>query len=301
MNSSIQTPTGPAPASPFHQGERAVQQAAGVREEAEKRGQHMLTANLARAQAEFFNAAPFLVTSHLDERGQPWAGLVTGKPGFLKTSPDSRLVSLQKRSATLNTEHRLAAGSALGMLALDFSSRRRNRLNTTLASANAGQWWLEIDQGYGNCPKYIVPREWEPRRFSVPGECSSGTELNPLHKRLIERSDTFFIATSSGPRPAGENTSNASAWGADISHRGGEPGFLELSGRHLRFRDYPGNNMFNTLGNLRQYAPCGLLLVDFDRGDLLQLAGRAEVDLGDAQRVTTIELGGYRHWTHSRG
>jgi hypothetical protein len=45
----------------------------------------------------------------------------------------------------------------------------------------------------------------------------------------------------------------------------------------LLFPDYPGNNMFNTLGNLAGYPKAGLLFVDFEGGDLLQLTGRAEL------------------------
>jgi predicted pyridoxine 5'-phosphate oxidase superfamily flavin-nucleotide-binding protein len=299
MNAQI--PDTLATDSHFHPGEQAVQHAAGVRQEAERRGQRMLTADLATAQVEFFNAAPFLVTSHVDARGQPWAGLVTGRAGFLEVASDSPAISLQKPAAILNTEHALAAGASLGMLAIDFSSRRRNRLNASLVHENADRWLLEIDQGYGNCPKYIVPREWDARLFAVARPYTSGGELEPRHRQLIARSDTFFIATSSGPPVPGASGTLASAWGADISHRGGEPGFLQFSRGHLRFPDYPGNNLFNTLGNLRQHPLCGLLLVDFDSGDLLQLIGRAEVDLDSAGRETTIAVVGYRHWAGEHG
>jgi len=44
------------------------------------------------------------------------------------------------------------------------------------------------------------------------------------------------------------------------------------------FPDYAGNNHFNTLGNVLMDPRAGLLFVDFERGDLLQLTGRAHVD-----------------------
>jgi hypothetical protein len=47
--------------------------------------------------------------------------------------------------------------------------------------------------------------------------------------------------------------------------------------RTLEFPDYPGNNMFNTLGNLVVHPRAGLLFVDFERGDLLQLTGSARI------------------------
>jgi hypothetical protein len=50
-----------------------------------------------------------------------------------------------------------------------------------------------------------------------------------------------------------------------------------LDERTLEFPDYPGNNMFNTLGNLASYPRAGLLFARFETGDLLQLTGRARI------------------------
>jgi predicted pyridoxine 5'-phosphate oxidase superfamily flavin-nucleotide-binding protein len=69
--------------SPFRAGERAVQLRAGVREEAEIRGQRMLKRELNAQQRSFFTPLPFVVSAHLDGSGQPWAGLLTGDPGFI--------------------------------------------------------------------------------------------------------------------------------------------------------------------------------------------------------------------------
>ena len=77
---SLQGATDP---SPFHPGERAVQLAAGVREQAEQRGRRMLTAELNAQQVAFFRSLPFVITAHVDSAGQPWAGLLTGAPGFV--------------------------------------------------------------------------------------------------------------------------------------------------------------------------------------------------------------------------
>ena len=51
-----------------------------------------------------------------------------------------------------------------------------------------------------------------------------------------------------------------------------------LGPSRLVFADYPGNRMFNTLGNLAVYPGAGLLFMDFAAGDLLQLTGRARVE-----------------------
>ena len=62
-----------------------------------------------------------------------------------------------------------------------------------------------------------------------------------------------------------------------------------LDDRHVAFSDYPGNNMFNTLGNLAEYPRAGLLFVDFESGDLLQLSGLARLE-GGPEREVVVEV-----------
>ena len=65
----------------------------------------------------------------------------------------------------------------------------------------------------------------------------------------------------------------------DASHRGGEPGFVQVeNATRLVFPDYAGNNHFNTIGNLILDSRVGLLFVDFENGSLLQISGRAHID-----------------------
>ena len=97
--------------------------------------------------------------------------------------------------------------------------------------------------------------------------------LTPSQRALIAAADTFFIASA---HPTG---------GADASHRGGNPGFVRvLDERTLAFPDYPGNTMFQTLGNLAANPRCGLLFIDYASGATLQLSGTAEI-LWDRARV----------------
>jgi predicted pyridoxine 5'-phosphate oxidase superfamily flavin-nucleotide-binding protein len=71
------------------------------------------------------------------------------------------------------------------------------------------------------------------------GDAKQGTALGRERTVLIRRADTFFAATAHASR------------GTDASHRRGNPGFAKvLDETTLRIPDYPGNSMFNTLGNL---------------------------------------------------
>ena len=65
----------------------------------------------------------------------------------------------------------------------------------------------------------------------------------------------------------------------DVSRRGGETGFVRIDGSRLTIPDFAGNRFFNTLGNLLLNPRAGLLFIDFNSGDLLQLSGRTEIIL----------------------
>ncbi len=147
---------------------------------------------------------------------------------------------------------------------------------------------METQEVFGNCPKYIQARvpqnDTEDRRTGV---ARRGRVLTAQQRLAIERADTFFIAS------VHEGT------GADASHRGGQPGFVQvLDERTLRIPDYSGNNMFQTLGNIAADPRVGLLFVDFDTGTTLQLTGQARLlwdrpdfaELKGAERAVEIQI-----------
>jgi predicted pyridoxine 5'-phosphate oxidase superfamily flavin-nucleotide-binding protein len=161
----------------------------------------------------------------------------------------------------------------LGVLLIDLATRRRLRLNGRSFVTPEGIFLL-TDAVYGNCSKYIQKRRLVAEAKAPPGAVRRASSLDARTRAVVAGADTFFIASS---HPRG---------GADASHRGGRPGFVRVRDeRTLEFLDYAGNNMFNTLGNLVEHAAAGLLFVDFTSGDLLQLAGRAEVLFGPERAV----------------
>jgi predicted pyridoxine 5'-phosphate oxidase superfamily flavin-nucleotide-binding protein len=119
------------------------------------------------------------------------------------------------------------------------------------------------------------------------GVARRGHALIPPQRLAIEGADTFFIAS------VHEGT------GADASHRGGQPGFVQVvDERTLRLPDYSGNNMFQTLGNIAADPRVGLLFVNFDTGTTLQLTGKARLlwdrpdfaELKGAERAVEIQI-----------
>lgn len=262
-----------AEASPFHEGEQAVQRRLGVREDIEPWASRVVRPFLPEQHRDFYGTLPFLVVAARDGKGRPWATLLSGAPGFVR-SPDARQLVVGARPVPGDAlEKAFVAGTRLGLLGIELATRRRNRVNGRIVEAGALGFDLAVDQAFGNCPQYIHPRAWHPVAPPEPRPARRATRLTPSLRRWIESSDTFFIAT--GTRGDGASA----AHGMDASHRGGEPGFVQLEDEgHLVFPDYAGNNHFNTIGNLLLDPQAGLLFVDFVRGSLLQLTGRVTVD-----------------------
>ncbi|MDH3977253.1 MAG: pyridoxamine 5'-phosphate oxidase family protein [Gammaproteobacteria bacterium] len=287
-------------ATPFHPGEQAVQITSGVRDEAEARGLKMLTARLVDAQREFFAQLSFVIVARVDQHGQPRAELITGQPGFIQATVDGQ-VRIERGEAGHNTAlASVVPGSQLGLLGIEFARRRRNRINGTVTEVSDQHVSLSIDQGYGNCPKYITKRAWDETQFTGVYRAQVADHVSPAVADIIARTDTFFIASSSGPATQ-DSDIQAAAWGADISHRGGEPGFLQLQNDMLLFDDYPGNNLFNTLGNLRLHPPCGIIILDFTTGDIVQLDGKAELQRDEEHYRVAVKVMRVRHLAKGTG
>ncbi len=263
---------------PFHAGEIEMQRRAGVRAEARRVGR-IIESGLSERFHSFLSRQRLAVAASVDAAGRVYATLLTGPAGFL-APVDGELLRIDTGLALDSPLARdLEARPALGLLAFDPTRRQRLRLNGRGLVGPAGLFLL-VDQAYGNCAKYIQLRAPLPDGE----ECAAGAlhlarELSERQSAWIEAADTLFIASF---HPVA---------GADASHRGGLPGFVRaLAPDRLRFADYPGNAMFNTLGNLLEHPRVGLLFLDFANGDTLQLAGRAEVRDDLAVEVTIDEV-----------
>ena len=262
--------------SVFHHGEREIQSRLGVREQIEKVGQRFIRDYMPGEHQQFLEQLPLIVLGSIDKSGRPWASVLVGCPGFIN-SPDSRTVEIQSRPFSGDPlKVNLAPGVPIGMLAIEFSSRRRNRLNGKVSSMGEDYLEISVSQSFGNCPQYIQARDFE----LLPGVDSIGDSLpsRRIHefdervREIISNADNFYVAT----HLAGK--SDDVTLGADVSHRGGKPGFVHIDDdKTLTFPDFTGNYHFNTLGNILLNPRAGLLFIDFEKGDLLYLTCSAEI------------------------
>lgn len=261
------------PGSPFHAGEKAVQNRLGVAERMEKFGSRVIRPWMPEQHREFYESVPFIVMGGVDTSGYPAATILASPtgPGFIQSADDTHLAFSVLPGAADPLATAIADGSPIGLLGIEFVNRRRNRVNGRISQVSDRGWTLTVDQSFGNCPQYIQAREWS--LVDKPEDEALWTEINnPGIRELIQTADTFFIATASPSEKVD------SVHGVDVSHRGGRPGFVHIDDHgNLLWPDFVGNFHFNTLGNLELNDRAGLVFADFNTGDLVHIRGRAHV------------------------
>ena len=227
----------PAATSPFHAGERTIQTRAGVAARADLLGRRVIRDHLTGQHREFFATLPFVFLAAVDQRGRPWASPVFGRPGFVTTPTARRLHVQAPLLAGDPLNDALRRGANVGVLGIDYASRRRNRVSARVRAVAAG---LELDvvQTFGNCPQYIQARA----ATRLPANDASRAQhmavtiaaLSDRDRELITRSDSFMIAS----HHAGPADSPSAGAGTQLSY-----GSLPGSGRHARPTSQVTNHM----------------------------------------------------------
>jgi hypothetical protein len=253
----------------FHAGELSVQRLAGTQQEAARLAAMLEPAELRGGIVKFLADRTFAVITARDGCGRLWTSPLSGPPGFLEAVGPTTL-AVHAGLPEGDPLRGLPAGQQAGLVVVEFAARRRVRINGTLTSADDATLTMEVEQAYGNCPQYIHQRLLT-RDVPDPvgaADVRRGSSLAPEDTTLIRAADTFFLGTTNPER------------GSDSSHRGGRPGFVRVDDGGVWWPDYPGNNLFNSLGNIAVDPEAALLFLDFDSGRTLQLSGAAEVEWG---------------------
>lgn len=278
--------------SPWHAGEKQLQRRFGVAGKMEEFGRKVIRDFMPEQHREFYRQLPFMLLGTVDANGHPWATLLEGTPGFAH-SPDPRTLQVNTRlQSTDPAAPALSEGAPVGLLGIELHTRRRNRINGHIHRYDNVGLSIAVEHAFGNCPKYIQLRQFE--RLPEPDNNNATTErqdgLDEQARRMIQTADTFFVASYF--------THSDGRVSVDVSHRGGRSGFVQVQGNRLSIPDFAGNKHFNTLGNLLANPRAGLLFIDFETGDLLQITGRTELTLeGDeisafqgAERLWHVEV-----------
>ncbi|KIW62813.1 hypothetical protein PV04_10944 [Phialophora macrospora] len=182
-------------------------------------------------------------------------------------------IHLEERSRV-----KLAGQVIAGALTANESSAARPELRDGLEVGRSGELQLvvKIDQSLGNCPKYLNKKHIV-AHTPAPRLVSSSTHLSQKAIDLVHNADLFFVASAHKHEDM------------DCNHRGGPPGFIRVMQPEdpdepstIVWPEYSGNNLYQTLGNLETTPRAGLVIPDFETGDVLYVTGDTETLVGAA-------------------
>jgi len=275
--------------TPYHAGELQVQERVGVLSEGERNAQ-VIQDSIVKGALRFISQQSMAVLGSLDHEQNVWASVFVGRPGFMRAE-DERTVTFDLTTMVNNPQdpfwENIQLHPEVGLLAIELASRRRLRINGRITRVSDDLLRLHVEESYPNCPKYIQRRHITTPLHGfdlTPLTSERGDILGPTQHAVITKADTFFVASVHPER------------GVDASHRGGNPGFVTIvDDRTLRIPDYPGNSMFNTLGNFAVNPRAGLIFLNFASHRTLQLVGWPEI-LYDVDGSAEETGGTKRYW-----
>ncbi|KAK9772935.1 hypothetical protein SCAR479_10445 [Seiridium cardinale] len=251
--------------------------------------------------------SPLVAFGTLDQLGRPWTTIWGGEVGFCRpiaqgvlgvnTKADSLFDPVVQETFAVAAEGsqereivdeqlvKPEGGKAMAALSIDLETRDRVKVagrfiaGAVISQTDSGvgelQMAMQVEETLGNCPKYlnkkhITPHTPRPQLLSQ----DSGLPLPQVAVEVLQKADLFFISSKHG---------NGNM---DVNHRGGPPGFMRLfrndSGAvTLVYPEYSGNRLYQTLGNLQKDPVAGLVVPDFETGNVLYVTGRTTTLIGD--------------------
>lgn len=274
--------------SKYHAGELQLQEKFDETKMANRVGR-IINDKVIAGAIPFVENQPFVIVSSTDQAANIWTSILMGEPGWINAKEEGKIRFALSKNLSTDTDillTNLKENNQVGMIFIELATRRRYRVNGRMR-IDGSNLELAIQEAYANCPKYIqrrIPTFGDQENISPI--VTNGSTLGEAEKNWISQADTFFVGSQS------------STGYLDASHRGGNPGFIEvLDNGDLKIPDYVGNSMYNTLGNLVQVPKAGLLFMDFGTGNILQLTGTTSFlfnQVSDSDQLKTTETG--RYW-----
>jgi predicted pyridoxine 5'-phosphate oxidase superfamily flavin-nucleotide-binding protein len=146
--------------SPFHESEKFMPSKVGKRDAMESFGRRVIHSFMPEQHREFYQQLPFIVVGSIDDSGDTWASIVSGRAGFLN-SPSATTLTLPSQTTVDDPLNQSLGrlGAPLGLLGMTLDSRRHNRVNVRVTDSTTDLTELTVDQAFGNCPQYIQTRD----------------------------------------------------------------------------------------------------------------------------------------------
>lgn len=263
----------------FHRGEVQIQAEDGVDTAA-------LDAGVAEAfppalntnEARFVEQRTFSIAGTIDADGRPWGSPLFGASGELFSVVDDTTVRVTPQVIDGDPLiENIEATGELGILYFQPSRRRRAKSLGRGTLESDGAITYQMRRNYGLCTKYIFKRDHD-GEFDQTGsgrpQPTTSRHLGHDDQTQLEASDTVFVV------------SHHDEHGTDPTHRGGPKGFVTVvDDTTVSLPDYPGNGMFQTLGNLLLDDRIGLTSIDFHTGRTVQLTGHGSIVASDPDDI----------------
>ncbi len=239
----------------YHQGQREVQREANSIECADK------LSTWVGPVVRFASIADLIVLASPDG-ATIRIGAVSGPPPLVDAHEAGEEIILDLPA---DLGRQLPAGRRCGGIVINPAEARRSRVSGILADAG-DHLELQCRLAFTNCRKYMTPTRTAggPRHVGPREAIAVGLDDRWIQE-VVSGGETAFLVTTT---PDG---------GADVSHRGGQPGFLHFDPATgvIEWTEYLGDGMFVSTGNLRADDQFALVVLDLTTGDAARLDGTA--------------------------
>lgn len=247
----------------FHEGEYHIQEIMGVRKSSDTLSS-MIKDTIPPIASEFLKNLNFCIITISTKEDDLFTSTVYSIDNYIEVLNQSQICISLKNHSYIPKEFYNAKYINIGMIGLNFEKAMRIRINGK-GHIKENKLYLSIDEIYSNCPKHIKKRvlQKETKSFDAK-DIIKEKFLSKEVIKIISDIDTFFIATSHKEK------------GLDVSHKGGNKGFLKvLTTNQLLFEDMPGNNLYNSIGNIYTNPNINIFFIDFKNNDTCHIKGTA--------------------------
>jgi len=263
----------------FHEGEYHIQKVMSVAKSANALSS-MIKDTIPEIASYFLEDLKFCVLAISTKNDDIFTSVVYDNNSFIKTiDHNSFSINLKNKSYIPEIFFKETMLN-IGMIGLDFLNAKRIRINGKAHIKN-NEIIVFIDEIYSNCPKYIKKRNLlKDLKLLDKSNVINELELNQNLINIISNSDTFFLASGHTEK------------GLDVSYKGGEKGFVKvISSKKLYFDDLPGNNLYNTLGNIYTNPYINMFFIDFEKNDTYNIIAKAsiqEINIENKKRLRVL-------------
>jgi hypothetical protein len=241
----------------YHEGQREVQCEANSTKAADK------LSTWVGPVIQYANEADLIVLASEGAGGELNVGALSGPAPLVSASEFDGGIMMH---APIELATRLATDKPWGGIVINPAAARRSRV-AGMPVRESDVMSIPFTTAFTNCRKYITPT----------ASTGSDTHLGPTAIEPCDLDDAWIVDTIAHGETAFLVTATPDGV-ADVSHRGGPPGFLRYTpaAREIAWTEFLGDGMFISTGNIRSRARFALLVLDFASGDAVRLDGDAQ-------------------------